>query len=210
MISNKTTKEKQPRKGLLERRDKILEAATEVFVEKGIERATIDDIANRAGVGKGTIYRRVGKKKDFINILLQQAVKLTADGIETEIKKRTDPLIQFKEAIYALCDVYEKNLNLMMLVISQLALRIKQNHIEKSSAAQKDISHFFQLMEGVLQKAIKKGQIRPVDTHIIAKGLFHFLTPYYYQYLRFKCNYTKGEIAQLTIDLFLDGLRKRK
>lgn len=207
---NKTSK-KPPRKGLIERRDKILEAAVEVFAEKGFERATIDDIAERAGVGKGTIYRRVGKKQDFTDLLLQHAAKLTFDGIEMEIKKRTDPLLQFKEAVYALCDVYERNLSLMMLVCSQMALQADQD-IKKSSDVykHKDVSRLFDLVEGILCKAVEKGQIRHVDTHTLSKGLFEFLNPYYYRYLRFKCNYTKGEIAQLTIDLFLDGLRSKE
>lgn len=200
---------KQHRKGLLERRDRILEAATEVFAEKGIEGATIDDIAARAGVGKGTIYRRVGKREDFTNLLLERAVSITYNSIESEIRKRTDPLLQFKEAIYALCDVYEKNLKLMMLVISQLALKAKQDTLKCPSAIykRKDVFQLFQLIENILRKAIKKRQIRPVDTYAISKGLFEFLNPYYYQYLRFRCNYTRGEIAQLVIDLFLNGLK---
>lgn len=196
---------KQPRKGLLERRDRILEAATEVFAEKGFERATVDDIAARAGVGKGTIYRRIGKKEDFTNLLIQNAVKVIVDAIGLEIKKRTDPLLQFKEAIYALCDVYEKNLSLMMLIMSQLALQIKDKI--KSPAPKKEVFPLFSLMEDILNKAVKKRQIRPVDTHAVVKGLFHFLNPYFYRYLSIKCNYTRGEIAQLVIDLFLNGLK---
>lgn len=204
---NKINKE-HPRKGLLERRDRILEAAAEVFAEKGLERATVDDIAVRAGVGKGTVYRRVGKKEDFTDILCQHAAKLIFDSIESEIKKRADPILQFKEAVYALCDVFEEHLSLMILVMSQMGYR-KQSK-EKSCATQKSISRLFQLIEGILKKAIKKGQVRPVDVHAVVKGLFHFLTPYYYHYLRFKCDYTRGEVAQLTVDLFLDGLRSTK
>ncbi len=38
-------------------RQRILEAAAEVFTERGFE-ATLDDVARRAGVGVGTVYRR--------------------------------------------------------------------------------------------------------------------------------------------------------
>ena len=37
-------------------REKLLTAARHVFVEKGYHDAKIDDIAERAGVGKGTFY----------------------------------------------------------------------------------------------------------------------------------------------------------
>ena len=101
---------KQPRKGLEERRDRILQAAVKIFAEKGIDRATIDDIATQASVGKGTIYRRVGKKEDLVLALLKKEAQLFVEDIKTGIKKKTDPLSQFKEIINVLCDVYEKDL----------------------------------------------------------------------------------------------------
>ena len=36
---------------------KILEAAMELFCDKGLEETSIDEIAERAGVGSATIYR---------------------------------------------------------------------------------------------------------------------------------------------------------
>lgn len=209
MNSKKKIKEKQPRKGLLERRDRIMEAAAQVFAEKGIKGTTIDDIAEKAGVGKGTLYRRVGKKEDLARLLYQRAAELTNNQILAEIKKRDDPLLQFKEAVYAICDIYEKHLNLMILLITQAASHIANKEKEKEVRpnAQKDM---FRLLEDIIQQAIKKGQIRPVDPHTIVKGLFFLLNPYYFQYLRYKLNYTKGEIAQLVIDLFLDGLKLKQ
>lgn len=205
----KKTKEKQLRKGLLERRDRILEAAAQVFAEKGFKETTIDDIAEKAGVGKGTLYRRVGKKEDFARLLHERAAELTYSQLSAEIKKRDDPLLQFKEAIYAICDTYEKHLSLMILLLSQAVTQIinKEKDRKARPNAQQDM---FQLLEDIVQRAIKKGQIRPVDPHAIVKALFFLLNPYYFQYLRYKLNHTKGEIAQLVIDLFLDGLRVKK
>src|SRR5262249_62417300 len=41
---------------------RILRAAAEVFTEQGL-RATLDDVADRAGVGVGTVYRRVPRQE---------------------------------------------------------------------------------------------------------------------------------------------------
>lgn len=213
MIKKTATNKKLPRKGSLERREKILTAAAEVFAEKGIERATVDDIAERAGMGKGTIYRRIGKKEDVVTLLIKTAAKLLTDNIKTEVKKRTDPVLQFKEAVYALCDLYEKNLNLLVLFMIPeiIPSKIKTaTGIEECVDPDFDHKNVFQLIGGILQKAIKNGQLRSVNPFIVSKSLCYFLNPLFYKYLRFKANFTKGEIAQFTIDLFLDGLRLKK
>ena len=44
----------------------ILRAGLELFIERGIEGASIEQIAKRAGVGKLTVYRRWSSKEDLI------------------------------------------------------------------------------------------------------------------------------------------------
>ena len=46
--------------------DAILRAGLALFIERGIEGASIEQIAKRAGVGKLTIYRRWPVKEDLI------------------------------------------------------------------------------------------------------------------------------------------------
>lgn len=203
---------KNPRKGLFERRERILKAAAEIFSEKGLEKATLDEIAKRAGVGKGTIYRRIGNKDELIGFLLKEAAQLLTGAIKDGVKKKADPLFQFKEAVNALCDFYEKNMTLVMLLVPQFNTCV--SCVEKiKSKIEGDLSiakNVFQTIENILKKAIRKKEIRPVNTHIVAKGLISFLNPYFYQYLRVKTDYTKSEITQLVIELFLDGLRIKK
>jgi AcrR family transcriptional regulator len=54
-------------------RERILVAAAEVFAERGLE-ASLDDIAHRAGLGVGTVYRRFPGKEELIEALFEQSV----------------------------------------------------------------------------------------------------------------------------------------
>jgi len=47
------------------RREQILTAAADVFADKGYHRATIRDIARRAGIADGTIYNYFESKRDL-------------------------------------------------------------------------------------------------------------------------------------------------
>lgn len=59
--------------------DEILDAALTVFAEIGLSRSTVDDIARRAGVGRVTIYRKIGKKDEVLAaVLIRESGRLFA------------------------------------------------------------------------------------------------------------------------------------
>jgi AcrR family transcriptional regulator len=60
--------------------EKVLAAATEVFTEHGMD-ATIPQVAERAGVGKATVYRSYPTKADLVRALAQVHVDWLRDRI---------------------------------------------------------------------------------------------------------------------------------
>ena len=74
-----------------ERRRHILEAAANVFAQKGYERATMREIALAAGISPGTIYLYFENKKD----LLVNLPSLIAEPVMTEISGK---MASFQEA----------------------------------------------------------------------------------------------------------------
>ncbi len=58
---------------------RILEAAAEVFAEAGAE-ASVAEIAERAGVGTATIFRRFPTKEDLLAAIVEQRVRGIADS----------------------------------------------------------------------------------------------------------------------------------
>jgi AcrR family transcriptional regulator len=64
------TPERPLRADAARNRERILKAAHAVFAERGIA-ATLDDVADRAGVGVGTVYRRFPDKDALIDALFE-------------------------------------------------------------------------------------------------------------------------------------------
>src|SRR5207244_734984 len=54
--------------------ERILEAARAVFAEEGLE-ASVADVAERAGVGTATIFRRFASKDDLVAAMLEQELE---------------------------------------------------------------------------------------------------------------------------------------
>ncbi len=62
---------------------RILDAALQQFSIVGVRRSSIDDIAERAGVGRVTIFRRFGSKDGLVNALIlreARTIMVRADG----------------------------------------------------------------------------------------------------------------------------------
>ena len=75
---NPTPRDRKPRADAQRNRELILEAAKHAYTEHGAD-ATLDDIARRAGVGPGTLYRHFPTREALIEAVYRNEVdKLTA------------------------------------------------------------------------------------------------------------------------------------
>ena len=64
-----------------ETRERLLDAAAEVFAERGAE-GSLDEIAKRAGVGPGTLYRHFPTRDDLIDALMRDwTERVAADSV---------------------------------------------------------------------------------------------------------------------------------
>jgi AcrR family transcriptional regulator len=78
-----------PPRGNPERAHRILDATGELLLNWGYKRVTIEDVARRAGVGKGTVYLHWRTKSDlFAALLIREAAAVLAEQLEV---MRTDP-----------------------------------------------------------------------------------------------------------------------
>ncbi|HEY1585823.1 MAG TPA: TetR/AcrR family transcriptional regulator [Polyangia bacterium] len=74
----------------------ILKAALELFVERGFHGTPVPLVAERAGVGAGTIYRSFASKEALVNALYQRWKQTIATQIITDFPITSPPREQFK------------------------------------------------------------------------------------------------------------------
>lgn len=67
-------------------RQKLLNAARDVFADRGLDLARIDEITDRADVGKGTFYYHFSGKEELINELIKQVMGELAEAVEVRCK----------------------------------------------------------------------------------------------------------------------------
>jgi AcrR family transcriptional regulator len=67
-----------------EKRETILSAALELFAERGFHGTAVPLVADKAGVGAGTIYRYFESKEALVNALYQREKRLMLDALLAE------------------------------------------------------------------------------------------------------------------------------
>lgn len=55
-----------------ERRNEILDVAEELFVTKGYDKASTNDILDRVGIARGTLYYHFRSKEDILNAMIER------------------------------------------------------------------------------------------------------------------------------------------
>lgn len=72
------------------RRAQLLEVALEVFVEQGYHSASMDEIAERAGVSKPVLYQHFPGKLDLYLALLETSCDTVIDGVKGALASTQD------------------------------------------------------------------------------------------------------------------------
>ena len=71
----KTGRGSKPRVNVAERRDSYIRVASRVFLEKGLAAATMQDVADAAGVPKVLFYRIFSSKKNLLDAILEYVLQ---------------------------------------------------------------------------------------------------------------------------------------
>lgn len=102
------------RSDAVENRERVLVAAREVFAERGIH-ALIPDIALRAGVGNGTVYRHFLSKGALINALLEEYWR-DIDLLRLQSQEIADPWTGFTLLMRGMLQIQDNRLWLCNIV----------------------------------------------------------------------------------------------
>jgi len=149
-----------------ERKTQILNAAEGVFTKKGLDDARMDDIAEKTGLSKGTLYLYFKSKEELIIAILDRIFGDVINQFETRKNaelKATEAIWQFTEA--AIRD-YKKMMTLMPIAYEFLALGFRNTVVQKA------LRNYFKLyMEAlipIIQRGIDAGEFRQVDARDVA------------------------------------------
>ncbi|RDI41954.1 TetR/AcrR family transcriptional regulator [Falsibacillus pallidus] len=159
--------------GVTEKQKKILEAAVEIFSEKGYAASSTSEIAKKAGVAEGTIFRHYKTKKDLLfSIVAPTMTKLIAPFIIRDLNKVLDKDYEefedFLRAIIANRQAFAKeNTNMIKILVQEIPF-----HPELKEQFTKNIAlKVFERLKEVVVHYQKNGQIIELPPESVVRML---------------------------------------
>lgn len=148
----------------------LLEAARRVFAERGFHQATVDAIAEAAGVAKGTVYLYYRSKRAVYWAALERGITDLNEETKTQLARRDTIENKIRSYITIRMDYFEKNRDFFKIYFSEFG-----SAFTHPAQMRKDFGDLYlrqaRVLEGVLQEGIKRKVIRGVPTNTAALAI---------------------------------------
>jgi len=188
------------------RKNQILDAATLIFSEKGYSRANTDEIAKKANLGKGTLYRYFKNKKDIFFSVVDRGLSKLKERILEEVEKAKDPLKKIENAVKAYLSFFEENRNFVgMLIHEQSSFRKR--------IAKRYFEHYYGNVDRIkktFKTGIEQGLIKEMDMDSVISVYASLLNGLVYMWQIESRKYRLIDKIPIVVKIFLTGIIKDK
>ena len=149
-----------------ERTNQILLAAEEVFTAKGLDKSRMEDIAEKTGLSKGTLYLYFKSKEDLIIAIFDRIF----GGLLQQYKVQTVAQVNAVEEIRSFTEAaikdYLRVLFMFPVAYEFLALAFRNALVQK--ALKRYFNNYMDGLVPIIQKGVDTGEFRKVDPGEVA------------------------------------------
>ena len=187
----------------------IAQAAKEVFAERGYQRATLEDIAQRAGMSKATIYLYYRNKDDLFLHAVEELVNTAMAATAQEAITAKPPLEKLYSMVRGKVEFYEREREFFRIYLNEkqgLEVAPKDPH---KQALRELYLQGVETFASVMQEGIDTGVLRPMESRRLAFFLQEMISNVLEQRILGHSDTSVEADVDLVLSLFLDGARSR-
>jgi len=145
-------------------RDRLLQAAMDVFAERGYHGATVDDIVGASETSKGAFYHYFPNKQTIFVKLLDQLVEMVEAGVEAAIEAEEGALAKVEAALRVVLEVASERRDLARILLIEAAALGPEFEQSRLGIHRR----FAALIQRHLDRAVVDGAIPRQDTRAAA------------------------------------------
>jgi TetR/AcrR family fatty acid metabolism transcriptional regulator len=146
-------------------RERILDAALDVFASKGYHEARLDDIVETAHISKGSIYFYFpNKERLFLALVDQFADLIERRATEAIARQPRVGIDRVRAAVMAVLETfgrYRRPAKILLVQAVGLGAAFEKKRLEVTD-------RFAALIKRHLDEAVAVGEIQPIDTTVVA------------------------------------------
>jgi AcrR family transcriptional regulator len=150
---------------------RILDTAAEVFAEVGFAGARMDNIAERSGVNKATIYYHIGDKHTLYTRVLHELFASAGDLLDMAIQQSSSPEEQLSVYIQQIAQILDQNPYRAIMMLREITDRVE--HIPQIII--EDLVVIISKLGKILSEGEKHGQfihVNPFTLQFMIIGAF--------------------------------------
>ena len=157
--------------------ESVLQAAVEVFNERGYDGASMEDLSKRLGIAKSAIYHHVAGKEELLRMALDRALDGWSEAAQRARQLDAPAIVRLEMLVRGTIAVLEDRLPYVTLL-----LRVRGNTPVERAALDRRRS-FDRLVASLVAEAERDGDVRAdVDPNVTARllsGLVNSLAEWY-------------------------------
>jgi AcrR family transcriptional regulator len=152
------------------RPDEVLDAALDLFIEKGFAATRVEDIAKRAGLSKGAVYLYFPSKEKILEGIVRRAIIPIAEHALGFAKSfEGDPRLVITMVMKLLATKLNEP---RILAIPKLIFREVIGFPELAQMYRREVlDQVIPVVEGLIRKGIDQGYLRPVDPELTIRSI---------------------------------------
>lgn len=194
----------------LRRRKEILSAARSVFSRKGYHNATLDEIARKAQLGKGTVYWYFASKAELFLAVLQAGGEEQFLRVKRASEKQSNCRSRIEAVAREVLGHLARNQYVTHILFSEVVFTTQEMKREMDRFIRDKYKVYSKLVEDIFREGIAAGEIRRVD----AKKSSHMLLSIFHSfacYWRFEgVKPRPDEDARVVCRMLFGGLEKQR
>ncbi|HAR33367.1 MAG TPA: TetR family transcriptional regulator [Desulfobacter sp.] len=181
----------------------ILNSAGAVFAEHGFYKATISQIAARAGVADGTLYLYFKNKDDILYQYLSFKTDVVFEKMNAAVAKGTDAESKLRNLIRCHLEEFQRDKN--MAIIFQSEVR----YLRDIESQVKDISKmYFDLLSDIIEQGQVEGTMRQdLFVGLVKRFILGAVEGVISTWVSADGRYDLTTMAEPLVDLYMTGVR---
>ena len=184
------------------KRELILEGALKVFSQKGFHGATVEEVAEVAGVGKGTVYLYFGSKTDLFVSVVEEKLKELKEVVMERLENMEGACVKLAESIKLHWEFFNRSREFVKVILSDLS-GLEKELDERTREAR---AEFIGVLESVISEGINCGEFKDIEPRMAAYAIEGAISFVAFESLVSRINVPSiPDVSQL-VDFCLNGL----